>query len=151
MAAAVADNAGFREATPSTIAYRDMGSPVFASVEGTCSGNFVTGNQGGGEYWNIHKLTSAKKIGDAGLLPKVGGPVSFAMEASDSISFRVEDVGMDGLGTGNEIQLDFEADRLNFHGTLGSTNDSPGIAVTGLLEDWVEWVAWLSNSVFRVY
>ena len=48
------------------------------------------------------------------------------MDASDSISFRVEDVGMDGLGTGDEIQLDFEADRLNFHGTLGSINDSPG-------------------------
>ncbi len=81
---------------------------------------------------------------------EVGGAVSFAMEASDSISFRLEDVGMDGLGPGNEIQLDFEVDLLNFHGTLGSTNDSLGTAVTGSLADWVEWEPWLSDPVFRV-
>ena len=45
---------------------------------------------------------------------EAGGLVIFATEASDSISFSVEDVGMDGLGVGDEIQLNFEVDRLNF-------------------------------------
>ena len=42
-----------------------------------------------------------------GYYQEAGGAVSFAMEASDSISFRVEDVGMDGLGAGDKIHLDF--------------------------------------------
>ncbi len=99
---------------------------MFASVEGTCSRNIVTDDHGGGAYSDLHKLTSAKRIGDAGYYQEAGGAVSFAMEASDSISFRVEDVGMDGLGAGDKIHLDFEVDLLNFQGTLGSTNDSPG-------------------------
>lgn len=75
-----------------------LSSPVFASIEGTYSGSFLTGKSVGA-YSYIHDSTAAKRAdGDAGYTQYAGGNLIFAMDNTNSVSFNVHDFGSDGLG-----------------------------------------------------
>jgi len=105
-------------------------NPVLASIEGPYAGNFLTGTQGDGAYSYVHNATSAKKSGDAGYNQQAGGSIIFAMDSNDDISFTVDDVGLDGLGAGDKINLNFTVDLLKYDGSLNSTNDNLNVVAT---------------------
>lgn len=116
------------------VLFAAVATPAFGSIEGTYSGNVLTGQEGGAAYSYIHESTSAKKMGDANYYQKAGGNVLMALDNRDSFNFTVEDVGMDGLGAGDKIHLNFELDLLKFDGSLNTTNDLLGVVATLKLE-----------------
>jgi hypothetical protein len=107
-----------------------LAAPVFASLEGTYSGNFVTG-QSVGAYSYINDATSAKRIdGDADYTQYAGGNFIFAMDNTNTVSFNVNDAGNDGLGAGDTIDLDIQVDLLEFDGTLNESNSLTDVVAT---------------------
>jgi len=106
-----------------------MATPAVGSIDGTYSGNFITGVQGGAAYSYIHESTSASKKGNANYYQNAGGKVIFAMDIEDDISFSVTDNGAAGFGEGDVIDLNFEVGLLRFDGFGASNTGSTGTIV----------------------
>ena len=105
-------------------------SPVYASLEGSYSGNFLVGKSVGA-YSYILDAKSAKKVdGDADYMQYAGGDFIFAIDNTKTISFEVNDLGNDGLGDGDTIDLNITVDLLQFDGTLDSTNSMTDVVAT---------------------
>ena len=89
-----------------------LAAPALASIEGTYTGSMKVGVDGGAAYSYVHEATAAKKKGDAGYYQKASGDIIFAMDNSDSFSFKYNDLGGDGLTADHSIDLEIMANPL---------------------------------------
>lgn len=120
-----------------TLLLAGIASPALASIQGTYSGNFVTGIQsvsgeGTGAYSYVHTSSSAKKTANAGYGQYAGGNVIFAMANNDSFTFTVNDLNSNGLDDGDIIELALTVDLLRHDGSLNGTNTGALVATLSL-------------------
>ena len=98
-------------------------SPAVASIQGTFSGNFAVGVDGGAGYSYVHAATSMPKSGDALYDQFAGGQVQYAIDPSPTVQFFFNDVGGDGLSDGDSLTFNNATVGLLTHdGSLDGTH-----------------------------
>jgi hypothetical protein len=101
-----------------------LGTPALGSIQGTYSGNFVTGVSGAA-YSYIHEATKVPKTGDANYAQYAGGKVLYAIDSAPAanIGFMFNDVSGDGLSNGDSLTFNNLSVGILVHdGSFDTTN-----------------------------